>query len=116
VLTSATRVLSTSGPDNGHVSVPGKGLVLASQDTLAHDMVSLAWLLEARAALPESVRSGPVDDPNESQFVANIANRIVTTSSQAPERPGQPRACRATTWPRCGTIASCAMSRWRWAG
>jgi len=78
VLTSATRVLSTFGPDDGWVSEPETGLVFASTDVLAHDMLSLAWLVESRRAVPESRRSGMLDDPNTSGFAVNFANRIVT--------------------------------------
>lgn len=78
VLTSATKVLSTFGPDTGHVSEPDTGLVFASPDPVAHDMLSLAWLVESRRALPAGMTSGPVDDPNTSTFVANLGNRVVT--------------------------------------
>jgi uncharacterized protein (DUF362 family) len=78
VLTSATRVLSTFGPDDGFVSAPEEGLVFASTDPLAHDMLSLAWLVENRRALPASRRSGPIDDPNTSSLAVNFGNRIVT--------------------------------------
>jgi uncharacterized protein (DUF362 family) len=78
VLTSATRVLSTFGPDDGIVSEPETGLVLASTDPLAHDMLSLAWLVETRRSVPASQRSGMLDDPNTSSLAVNFANRIVT--------------------------------------
>jgi uncharacterized protein (DUF362 family) len=78
VLTSATKLLTTFGPDDGHVSEPETGLVLASTDVVAHDMVSLAWLIESRAAMPRAEREGPIDDPNTSQTVVSFANRIVT--------------------------------------
>jgi len=78
VLTSATKLLTTFGPDDGTVSEPETGLVLASTDVVAHDMVSLSWLLENRAALPRAQREGPIDDPNTSQAVVNVANRVVT--------------------------------------
>jgi uncharacterized protein (DUF362 family) len=78
VVTSATRVLSTFGPDDGFVSEPDTGLVFASADPLAHDMLSLAWLVENRRALPASRRSGPIDDPNTSRLAVNLGNRIVT--------------------------------------
>jgi hypothetical protein len=78
VLTSATRVLSTFGPDDGLVSEPDMGLVFASPDALAHDMLSLAWLVECRRALPAFRRSGPIDDPNTSSLAVNLGNRIVT--------------------------------------
>src|SRR5262245_15333350 len=65
VLTSATRVLTTFGPDDGFKHEPDTGLVFASPSAVAHDMLSLAWLLEGRAATPEGQRTGPIDDPNE---------------------------------------------------
>jgi uncharacterized protein (DUF362 family) len=78
VLTSATKLLTTFGPDDGRVSEPETGLVFASTDVVAHDLVSLSWLLENRAALPRAEREGPIDDPNTSQALVNVANRVVT--------------------------------------
>jgi len=78
VLTSATQILTTFGPDDGHVHTPDTGLVFASPSVVAHDITSLAWLLEGRAATPQHVRHGPIDDPNESSVFVNFANRIVT--------------------------------------
>jgi hypothetical protein len=37
-------VLSNFGPDNGHVSHPDYGLLMASQDLLAHELLAYAWL------------------------------------------------------------------------
>jgi len=78
VLTSATKLLTTFGPDQGTVTEPETGLVFASTDVVAHDMISLSWLLENRAALPRAQREGPIDDPNTSQALVNLANRAVT--------------------------------------
>jgi uncharacterized protein (DUF362 family) len=77
VLTSATRVLTTFGPDDGFEHEPDMGIVFASPTAVAHDMLSLAWLLEGRAATPEAKRTGPLDDPNESTAFVNFANRVV---------------------------------------
>jgi len=77
VLTSATKVLTTFGPDTGHVHEPPTGLVIASGSPVAHDMVSLAFLLEGRAAMPAAQREGVIDDPNTSAAFVNFANRIV---------------------------------------
>jgi uncharacterized protein (DUF362 family) len=77
VLTSATRVLATFGPDDGHVLEPETGIVFASPDPVAHDLVSLAWLLESRLATPRNLRTGPLDDPNTSGLLVNLANRVV---------------------------------------
>jgi hypothetical protein len=78
VLTSATHVLTTFGPDEGYVHQPDTGLVIASRSVVAHDMVSLAWLLEGRAATPAARRDGLLDDPNQSGTFVNLANRVVT--------------------------------------
>jgi uncharacterized protein (DUF362 family) len=79
VLSSGTKVLSTFGPDDGFVSEPETGIVFASTDPLSHDMLSLAWLIESRRALPASKRSGVINDPNSSGFAVNLINRIVTS-------------------------------------
>ncbi|MEE9495706.1 MAG: hypothetical protein V3V39_04205, partial [Desulfobacterales bacterium] len=63
-------------PDQGFVVAPQTGLVMASQSLLAHDMVSLAWLLEARSTVPPKEKKVH-RDPYTSQFIVNIANRWV---------------------------------------
>lgn len=78
VLTSASRLLTTFGPDQGYVHEPETGLVIASTSVVAHDMVSLAWLLSGRRATPEDRRHGPLDDPYGSEFMVSTANRFVT--------------------------------------
>jgi uncharacterized protein (DUF362 family) len=45
LVSSGRSVLSNFGPDNGHVSQPDHGLVFASDDILAHETISNAWLL-----------------------------------------------------------------------
>jgi uncharacterized protein (DUF362 family) len=77
VLTCATKVLTTFGPDQGRVVEPETGLVFGSSDVVAHDMVSLAWLIEARAGLSPAQRDGLLDDPNTSPVFVNVANRVV---------------------------------------
>jgi uncharacterized protein (DUF362 family) len=78
VLTSARKVMTTFGPDNGHVVEPETGLIIASSDVVAHDMVSLSWLLENRNQTPAEARDGFMDDPHNSNFVRGMANRMVT--------------------------------------
>jgi len=77
VLTSATKVLATFGPDEGHIVEPETGLIIASPSIVAHDTVSLCWLLENRRSLSEAQRGGPIDDPFESGPIPEIGNRIV---------------------------------------
>ncbi len=43
-LTSGRKVLTTIGPDFGTVAVPEQGLIFASEDLLAHELLSYAWL------------------------------------------------------------------------
>jgi uncharacterized protein (DUF362 family) len=78
VLTSATRVMSTFGPDEGWVAEPETGLVMASPSVVAHDMVSFAWLLENRRETPAEARDGMFEDPATSSLMAEVANRFVT--------------------------------------
>ncbi len=47
-VSSGRKVLATFGPDKGHVAEPDQGLVLASTDLFAHEMLSYAWLLYNR--------------------------------------------------------------------
>lgn len=48
VVSSGREVLSTIGPDIGAVARPDQGLVLASEDLLAHELLAYAWLRHAR--------------------------------------------------------------------
>ncbi|HWU41676.1 MAG TPA: DUF362 domain-containing protein, partial [Candidatus Acidoferrum sp.] len=75
-LSAAERILATFGPDDGQVIEPETGLVIASESVVAHDMVSLAWLLEnRRSGLPAEV--GALDDPYRSQLFVSIGNHWV---------------------------------------
>ena len=77
VLTNATKTLATYGPDKGFVAEPETGLIIASDSVVAHDMVSLAWLLENRALAPGGEKKGS-SDPYTSQMIVSIANKVVT--------------------------------------
>lgn len=78
VLSSATKVLTTFGPDQGYIAEPDTGLVLASPSVVGHDMVSLAWLLEnQKIATPTDAWEGPLADPNQSQWMVSVANSLV---------------------------------------
>jgi len=74
VLSAADKILTTFGPDEGHVFQPENGLVIASESVVAHDMVSLAWLLENRRHIP---LSGKDRFKDSSQWVATIGNYYV---------------------------------------
>ncbi|MBP1779963.1 MAG: hypothetical protein H6Q86_5974 [candidate division NC10 bacterium] len=76
VLTVADKVLTTFGPDEGHVVRPATGLVIASESVVAHDMVSLAWLLDNRRDLPAS-EDDALSDPYKSQLFVSIGNHWV---------------------------------------
>lgn len=78
VVTSATRVLTTFGPDKGWVHAPDTGLIIAGPSVVAHDMVSLAWLLQSRRATPSSERDDLWEDPYGSAVAMEFANRLVT--------------------------------------
>ncbi len=76
VVTAADKILATFGPDDGYVSEPQNGLVIASSSLPAHDMVSLAWLLENRQVMPSSKKDGFLDT---SRLVARMGNRYVVS-------------------------------------
>jgi uncharacterized protein (DUF362 family) len=75
-LTAATQILTTLGPDDGFVAKPETGLVIASESVVAHDMVSLAWLLENRFAMSEDEKADS-RDPYRHQAIVGNANRLV---------------------------------------
>jgi uncharacterized protein (DUF362 family) len=72
VLTVATKTLATQGPDNGFITEPETGLVFASESLLAHDMVSLAWLLLNRETVPASQKNR-LRDPAAENYLLNPA-------------------------------------------
>jgi uncharacterized protein (DUF362 family) len=74
VITAADKILATIGPDDGFVYEPDQGLVIASESAVAHEMISLAWLLENRMHMPDSEKDGFNDT---SPFIAKIVNRVV---------------------------------------
>jgi len=74
VVTAADKILTTFGPDKGRVFQPENGLMIASESVVAHDMVSLAWLLENRRFLPEAEKNGFMDT---GKTVSRLGNRMV---------------------------------------
>jgi len=74
VLSAADKILTTFGPDKGYVFQPETGLVIGSESVVAHDMVSLAWLLQNRRDVPGTEKSW-FNDPYESQLIVNSANK-----------------------------------------
>jgi uncharacterized protein (DUF362 family) len=74
VVTTADKVLTTFGPDNGYVHQPDTGLMIASSSIVAHDMVSLAWLLDNRADIPNAEKNSFMDT---SRTAAWFGNRVV---------------------------------------
>jgi uncharacterized protein (DUF362 family) len=71
VLSAADKILATFGPDQGYVHEPETGLIIASESVVAHDMVSLAWLLENRHHIPAANKDGFLDN---NPLVARMAN------------------------------------------
>ena len=76
VISAADKLLTTVGPDKGYVFEPDNGLIIACGSVVAHDMVSLAWLLENRRIIPASERDGFID---KSKVVPRVANHMVTS-------------------------------------
>jgi uncharacterized protein (DUF362 family) len=71
VISAADKILTTFGPDRGYVYQPAVGLIIASESVVAHDMVSLAWLLENRRLIPSDQKGKFADN---SPIVAWLAN------------------------------------------
>ena len=76
VVTAADKVLATFGPDLGHVVTPKQGLVIASRSVVAHDLISLAWLMMQWQQAPWRSKQA-LTDPSSSKLVADLGNRVV---------------------------------------
>ena len=76
VLSTATKVRTCFGPDKGFVCEPETGLVIASESIVAHDMVSLAWLLKNRSDMSPEDREH-ASDPYQNQMKVSLANHVV---------------------------------------
>jgi len=63
VLTVATKVQTTFGPDRGFAAEPDPGLVFASESLLAHDMMALSWLLWNREYETPAAHLSRLQDP-----------------------------------------------------
>ena len=105
VVTAADKVLATFGPDLGHVIAPQQGLVIASRSVVAHDLISLAWLIVHWRQAPW-LNKQFLTDPSSNKVVANLANRVVAgvlggwkwgISAQTMEHSHQPNIWRDRT-------------------
>jgi uncharacterized protein (DUF362 family) len=76
VVTAADKVLATFGPHRGHVIAPKQGLVIASRSVVAHDLISLAWLIVHWNQAPWHAKQA-LTDPSSNRVVANLSNRVV---------------------------------------
>ncbi len=77
VITTATKMFVTFGPDNGKVYEPETGLIIASTDITAHDMVSLAWLEMGRDKDPAGCPLIITDPYENADWTVDIMNRAV---------------------------------------
>jgi len=75
VLSAADAVLATFGPDFGHPLWPDNGLIIASESVVAHDMISLAWLLENRHQMSPFWKL--YVDPCIWKWSVNLGNRYI---------------------------------------
>lgn len=82
--TSGRAVLRTSGPDSGDVVQPDYGLVFASQDLLAHDILSYAWLKDQNHSrgdmAPSMINRGLMMAFSEVNSSKDAAGQIPTVS------------------------------------
>ena len=77
VITTATKMFVTFGPDNGKVYEPETGLVIASTNITAHDMVSLAWLEMGRDKDPAGWPLLITDPHENADWTVDMMNRAV---------------------------------------
>ncbi len=75
VVTDATAVQTTFGPDYGFVARPAAGLVVASRDLVAHEMVAHRWLAWTRAEATAIASPHWILDGVYRQ--ASLANRLL---------------------------------------
>jgi hypothetical protein len=76
VLTVGTKVLTTFDLIRGLLRSRKQVLSSPQKNIVAHDMVSLAWLLKNRLAMSEEEEKGS-KDPYKKQFLVSTANRVV---------------------------------------
>jgi uncharacterized protein (DUF362 family) len=76
VVSAADLILTTYGPDKGYVMKPENGLAMASRSVVAHDMVSLAWLILGRSET-QAAEKTILKDPNSNQIIVDLANRYI---------------------------------------
>ena len=74
VISTGDKLLATFGPDKGYVHTPSIGLVIAAESIVAHDMVSLAWLLYNRTLLPAEEQGTFIDT---STAAAKLGNTLM---------------------------------------
>jgi uncharacterized protein (DUF362 family) len=74
VLSVATKVQATFGPDRGFAAEPDPGLVFASPSLLAHDMLALGWLLWNREYETPPAYLSRIQDPY--QTYPGVMNRV----------------------------------------
>ncbi|MFC1579422.1 DUF362 domain-containing protein [Thermodesulfobacteriota bacterium] len=74
VISTGDKLLATFGPDKGYIHTPSASLVIASESIVAHDMVSLAWLLYNRKLLPAGEQDTFKDT---SKTIAKLINTLV---------------------------------------
>ena len=75
VITSGRKVLTTIGPDFGDVAEPEYGLVFATEDLLANEIFSYAWLMWNREF--ETSYLAKVTKGNVSRFGSFINKKFV---------------------------------------
>src|SRR5437867_2577790 len=95
VVTDATAVQTTFGPDFGYVARPAAGLVLASTDLLAHDLVAHRWLAWTRAEATHGASAHWLLDGVYRQ--ASLANRCLV---QLVWGPGEAARTKSLAAPR----------------
>src|SRR5437667_64512 len=93
VVTDATAVQTTFGPDFGYVARPAAGLVLASADLVAHEFVAHRWLAWTRAEATHGASAHWLLDGVYRQ--ASLANRCLVQMVWGPREAARTRSLAA---------------------
>jgi len=93
VVTDATAVQTTFGPDFGYVARPAAGLVLASTDLVAHEFVAHRWLAWTRVEATHGASAHWLLDGAYRQ--ASLANRCLVQMVWGPREAARTRTLAA---------------------
>ena len=88
IVSSGRSVIAVGGPDRGYVVEPDHGLMFASQDLLAHELLAYAWLKWGREQAPAQI---PVPNRPDLGNVRDLTKRRSEFNKQFVARTWYPQ-------------------------